>query len=153
MMAIIKCCDIAFLHYGIVPDGWASVATSIPLTRPVHGSNYTIHCSVNIINGMNIRPVIQWHYPNGSVVENGSRTTIGSLGTRTLSNHGIQKTLSLTFFPVHSDDGGLYSCRAQVTVPWMTEQPHVQSASANVIVTSTFSYVVKHIVYLDLSFK
>ena len=84
---------------------------------------------------MNIAPVIQWYYPNGSaVLESGKRVTVGSLQSH---SSGV-KTTSLTFSPVESDDGGEYSCRAQVTVPWMTEQPRVHSASVNLVVRSKF---------------
>ena len=81
---------------------------------------------------MNIPPVIQWQHSNGSVVESRQHITIN--GPRTISS-GV-KTISLTFSPVLTDDGGEYFCRAQVTVPWMTDQPTVRSASVNVVVTS-----------------
>ena len=82
---------------------------------------------------MNITPQVYWYYPNGSQVETGGRLKVGTMETAT--NDSIT-TLSLVFSPVLHDDGGVYSCRAQVTVPWMTTQPPVKQASVNMAVTS-----------------
>ena len=81
---------------------------------------------------MSIPPVIQWYHPNGSVVESTDRIMIDS----PQSIRSYVKISLLKFSPVLSDDGGVYTCRAQVTVPWMTNQPVVHSASVNMVVTS-----------------
>ena len=80
------------------------------------------------IQGMNIAPQVQWYYPNGSQVEEGVRIKASAMETVT--------SLTLTFSPALHDDGGVYLCRAQVTVPWMTTQPPVKQASVNMPVIS-----------------
>ena len=80
---------------------------------------------------MNIAPQVQWYYPNGSKVEAGVR-----IKARAMETSGTVTSLTLTFSPVLHEDGGVYSCRAQVTVPWMTTQPPVKQASINMPVIS-----------------
>ena len=82
---------------------------------------------------MNIAPEVHWYHPDGSLVETGGRLTVGTAET-----DGTVTTLTLTFSPVLHDDGGVYSCRAQVTVPWMTTQPPVILDSMNMVVISKF---------------
>ncbi len=45
-------------------------------------------------------------------------------------------TLTMTFTPVFTTDGGDYSCRATINVPWMDEQPLSKTASVHIPVTS-----------------
>ena len=97
----------------------------------LHGHNYTLICTVEAIQGMNIAPQVQWYNSEGSIVQTGGRLDVG-----TVDSNGTTTTLSLTFSPVLHEDGGAYSCRAQVTVPWMTTQPPVKRSSVNMAVTS-----------------
>ena len=80
---------------------------------------------------MNIVPQVYWYDSDGSIVETGGRLTVGTVET----NDSVT-AVSLTFSPVLHNDGGVYSCRAQVTVPWMTTQPPVKQASVNMAVIS-----------------
>ena len=117
-----------------MPDDWATIEiTNVTEGDALHQHNYTLICTVQAIQGMNIAPQVYWYYPNGSQVETGGRLKVGT--TETATNDSIT-TLSLVFSPVLHDDGGVYSCRAQVTVPWMTTPPPVKQASVNMAVTS-----------------
>ena len=91
------------------------------------------------MTGMRILPEVNWYYndsTNGSFVEIGDGITVDTKYSH--SNSVITHTL--TFSPVLDDDGGVYSCRVQVTVPWMTTQPPVKQASVNMPVTSNFFF-------------
>ena len=83
------------------------------------------------IRGMDIVPQLQWYHPNGSQVQEGGRVRVGAMETT-----GTVTSLTLTFSPTLHDDGGVYLCRAQVTVPWMTTQPPVKQISVNMPVIS-----------------
>ena len=126
-----------------MPDNWATVEiTNVTEGDALHQHNYTLVCTVQAIRGMNIAPYVYWYYPNGSQVETGRRLTVYTMETIT---NGSTTILSLTFSPVLHDDGGLYSCRAQVTVPWMTTQPPVKQASVNMAVISKLTiYIIRH---------
>ena len=116
----------------IVPDDWAAIKiTNTTKGDALHQHNYTLVCTVQAIQGMNIVPQVQWYHPNHSQVETGGRVKVGAMKTT-----GTVTSLSLTFSPVLHSDGGVYSCRAQVTVPWMTTQPPVKQASVNMAVIS-----------------
>ena len=116
-----------------MPDNWATIEiTNVTEGDALHEHNYTLICTVQTIQGMNIAPQIQWYHPNGSQVETGGRVKVGTLDSDN------DTTLSLTFSPVLHDDGGVYYCRAQVTVPWMTTQPPVKRSSVNMAVTSKY---------------
>ena len=87
---------------------------------------------MSITDGMNIPPVIQWFHSNGSIVKNGKRITVSV----SQSNGSSVTTSSLKFSPILSEDGGAYMCRAQVTVPWMIDQPTVRSDRVSLVVSS-----------------
>ena len=81
---------------------------------------------------MNIPPAVQWLYPNGTVVEKSTeRITVGERET-----NGRYTTLTLTFSPVLTTDGGEYTCVTSVDVPWMETQPPHIDASVHMPVTS-----------------
>ena len=116
----------------LVPDNWTTIEiTNLTNGDALHDHSYTLICNVNAIQRMNIAPVVHWYYPNGSQVETGGRLVVGTAETVS-----PKTTLSLTFSPVLHEDGSLYSCRASVTVPWMTSQPPAIEESINMKVTS-----------------
>ena len=117
-----------------MPDDWATIEiTNVTEGDALHQHDYTLICTLQAIQGMNIARQVYWYYPNGSQVETGGRLKVGTMETAINDSITI---LSLVFSPVLHDDGGVYSCRAQVTVPWMTTQPPVKQASVNMAVTS-----------------
>ena len=95
-------------------------------------------CTVRLMTGLRIAPDVNWYHngTDGSVIESSEHVIVN----KTYSNSNTVITLSLTFSPVLNDDGGVYSCRAQVTVPWMTTQPPVKQGSVNMAVTSEYYY-------------
>ena len=120
------------LYILLVPDNWATVEiTNVTEGDALHQHNYTLICTVQTIQGMNITPQVYWYNSDGSVIESGGRLQVGTLYT----DDNITALL-LTFSPVLHGDGGVYSCKAQVIVPWMTTQPPVKQASVNMPVIS-----------------
>ena len=116
----------------IVPDNWATIEiTNVTEGDALHQHNYTLICTVQAIQGMNIAPQIYWYNSDGLIIETAGRLTVGTVET----NDSVT-ALSLTFSPVLHGDGGVYSCTAQVTVPWMTTQPPVKQANVNMAVIS-----------------
>ena len=116
----------------LVPDSWATIEiTNVTEGDALHQHNYTLICTVQTIQGMNIAPQLYWYNSDGLVLESGGRVQVG-----TMDADGNVITLPLTFSPVLHGDGGVYSCRAQVAVPWMTTQPPVKQASVNMAVIS-----------------
>ena len=88
-------------------------------------------CTVNAINGMTLPPLMEWVGPDGTVLASEENVTIGEVETQ-----GTVSNISLFFNPVLSSQGGYYTCRATVNVPWMAVQPPQLSASFNMPVTS-----------------
>ena len=82
------------------------------------------------ITGMRLPPSVEWVGPDGTVLESGENVTIGEVETR-----GTVSTISLFFHPVLSSQGGHYTCRATVDVPWMDVQPPQFSDTFNMVVT------------------
>ena len=80
---------------------------------------------------MTLPPSIKWVGPDGTVLVSEKKVTVGEVETQ-----GTVSTLSLSFNPVLSSQGGYYTCRATVNVPWMTTQPSQISATFNMPVTS-----------------
>ena len=120
-----------------VPDNWANVSIeSEPENNALQGSEYTLLCTVRAITGMTLQPSMEWVGPDGTVLVNEENVTIDEVETR-----GTVSTLSLSFHPVHSSQGGFYTCRATVNVPWMVDQPDQISARFNMPVTSKYALI------------
>ena len=54
---------------------------------------------------MNLPPTIQWYHSNGSLLESGHRVVITE-GAPRITSFSVTRSLSLTFAPVLSEDGG-----------------------------------------------
>ena len=144
-----------------VPDDWATVdITNSTNQNALHNTNYILTCTVMVIDGMNLDPTMEWVGPNGFVVpvESGTNITVsntsrnpcddgwsasgsGSSGSGSGSggcgsSSDFKSFLILSFDPVLSSDGGRYTCRAAISVPWMATQPPVISSSVDMHVTS-----------------
>ncbi len=115
-----------------VPDDWASVdITNSTGENALHDTEYTLLCTVTVIPSMKLPPTVEWVGPGGDVIE-------GSDGNRTVSavvTQGTVSTLSLTFNPVFSSDGGRYTCRASINAPLVKEPSNI-STSVHMVVTS-----------------
>ena len=88
-------------------------------------------CTVGPITGMTLPHSVEWVGPDGTVLVSEGNVTVGEVETQ-----GTVSNLSLSFNPVLSSQGGYYTCRATVNVPWMENQPAQLSATFNMPVTS-----------------
>ena len=142
---VVYCCVILIkLYMLLVPDNWATIEiTNLTQGGALHQHNYSLMCTVQAIWRMNITLQVYWYSSDGSIIKTGGRFKVD-----TVNKNGSITTLSLSS-PVLHDDGGVYSCKAQVTVPWMTTQPPVKQASVNVVVTSKLSCSYLHMLLYD----
>ena len=97
----------------------------------LHDTDYALTCTVTPISGMNLAPSVEWVRPDGGVVVSGGNITVGEVETQ-----GTISTLTLSFSPVVSSNGGRYMCSAAIFVPWMDSQPPHHSASIYLLVHS-----------------
>ena len=65
----------------------------------------------------------------------GGNITVGEVETQ-----GTISTLTLSFSPVLTSNGGKYECRAAISVSWMESQPPQLSALVNMPVISKSNY-------------
>ena len=112
-----------------------------------------------VIDGVNFDPIVEWVGPNGFVVESGTNITVSNTSRNPCDDDGWSASgsgsggsgsgsggygsssdsrsfLILSFDPVLSSDGGRYTCRAAISVPWMATQPPAISSSVDMHVTS-----------------
>ena len=108
------------LFLSAVPYHWASVHIRTSRVSALHGSEFILECRVRAITGMTLPPSVEWVGLDGTVLESEENVTIGEVETR-----GTASTLSLSFNAVLSSQGGYYTCRATVNVPWMTVCNHL----------------------------
>ena len=83
---------------------------------------------------MNLVPSLEWVGPDGEVIVSEGNVTVGEV-----EHEGAVSSLTLSFTPVTSSHGGSYTCRAAVSVPWMTTQPTPRSVSVDMPVTSKYN--------------
>ncbi len=84
---------------------------------------------MTVIAGLALPVTIEWLHSNGSAVSN-DRIVVHSTTVSRVT------TLTMTFAPILTTDGGGYSCKASVNVPWMDEQPPSIAESVHIPVTS-----------------
>lgn len=125
--------DVYFSLIDTVSSSWASVEISGHDSTALHGQDYTLVCTVTVIEGITLPVTIEWLHSNGSAVAN-ERIVIQN---NTVS---LITTLTMTFTPVLTTDGGDYSCRATINVPWMDEQPPPRTARVHIPVTSKATF-------------
>ena len=78
-------------------------------TDPSAGESYTLTCTVEVVEGLVVRPDVEWLDPDNNTITNGGDITVGSQETS-----GTITTL--TFNPLHTSHGGEYTCRAKITI-------------------------------------
>ena len=76
-----------------------SPASGVPTT----GQTYSLTCSVAVVLHLVVEPSIQWSRQNGGVVSTSSGTS-----------------LPLSFNPLMTSDGDLYTCQASVDITSMS---------------------------------
>ena len=101
--------------------------------RALHGNNYTLTCTVTLIGGITLPVTMEWMYNNASILPS-DHLLVSKENTSSLVT-----TLHLTFTPIETTNGGDYTCRASIHVPWMDQQPPVISESVHISVTSKLS--------------
>ena len=114
-----------------VPDDWATVdITNSTNQNALHNTNFALTCTVRVIPGMNLASSVEWVGPDGVVMmsnmslhsgsgSGGSGSGESGSGFGSDSNSNSTFILTLSFNPVLSSDGGRYTCRAAISVPWM----------------------------------
>ena len=127
--------NINFIDYA-VPDEWATVSIHNSTgENALNNTDYTLTCTVTVIEGMTLPVTVEWVWPDGSVVASEGNRMVGEVEVQ-----GRVSTLSLSFNPVFSSDGGSYTCRAAISVPWTKSQPPQRLALVNMPVTSKLCY-------------
>ena len=115
-----------------VPSNWGSIQIRAKSRDAAqNGSVFTLLCTLEAIAGMTLPPTLQWVGPDGTVVRSDdNRTVVGMVRTQ-----GTVSTISLSFNPVLTSDGGMYMCRAAVYVYWMSIQPRTLTTLYDMPVT------------------
>ena len=114
-----------------VPESWGIIGITTNSRKALNGSNFTLFCTVRAISGMRLTPSMEWVGPDGTVVTNTGKRTVTEVKTR-----GTMSTFSLSFDPILTSDGGMYTCRAAINVPWMQRQPQQLNTTYDIPITS-----------------
>ena len=80
-------------------------------TAPSAGESYTLTCIVEVVEGLIVRPDVEWLDPDNNAVATGGDITVGSPQTSNTTT-----TLTLIFNPLLTSHGGEYTCRANITI-------------------------------------
>ena len=88
---------------------------------------------MTIIEGITLPVTVEWVGPDGDVVMSEGNRMVGVVEVQ-----GTVSTLSLSFSPVFSSDGGSYTCRAAISVPWVSSDPLQLQATVDMPVTSEY---------------
>ena len=115
-----------------VPDEWATVDIQNSTgENALNNTDYILTCTVTVVEGITLPITVEWVGPDGDVVTSEGNRMVGEVEVqRTVS------TLSLSFIPVFSSDGGSYTCRAAISVPWVGSDPAQLQATVDMPVTS-----------------
>ena len=97
----------------------------------LNNTDYILTCTVTVIEGITLPVTVEWVGSDGDVVTSEENKMVGEVEVQ-----GTVSTLSLSFSPVFSSDGGSYTCRAAISVSWLTQQPPHLSTTVKMPVTS-----------------
>ena len=117
----------------------APQVTITPSGSSTAGSPYTLTCTVMVVNGLVVVPQVMW-LKNGArvVVGNGISVTPGVVSANTT-------TLTLQFNPLHTSDGGQYSCIANVSLPVIsTTELYTNNTYTTVVQSKPIEYILWH---------
>ena len=93
-----------------------AITTSVSSVNPsVAGYNYSLTCTVTLIEGMLGTPNVWWTNSNGQVVESS-----GDIVLHDSVTVGLATNLTLYFDPIRVTDGGTYNCLASISSPALT---------------------------------
>ena len=100
---------------------------------PVAGQSYSLLCMVTIQNDPIPDPQITWLDPNGLPLSSEGEITITTQPFLDGPSQTRLTTYRISFSPLHTSHGGLYTCQAEVTSPQQTLQ-ETSSATHNITV-------------------
>lgn len=115
--------NICSLDPHTVVDMIPSVVVSTTNENPVAGTSYILKCTVTLLPGMAVTPVILWEGPG---VGTGSEMT-------NVTSSGEVHSRSLTFSRLTIAHGGTYVCTANYTLYRETSRNGSDSATLSVI--------------------
>ena len=107
----------------------APQVTITPSGSSTAGSSYTLTCTVMVVNGLVVVPQVMW-LKNGTSVVRGNVTS-GIVAANTT-------TLTLQFSPLHTSNGGQYSCIANVSIPIISITNLYNTSVSSLTVQSKF---------------
>ena len=107
----------------------APQVTITPSGSSTAGSSYTLTCTVMVVNGLVVVPQVMWLKNGTSVV--GGNVTSGMVTANTT-------TLTLLFNPLHTSNGGQYSCIANVSIPIISITSLYNTSASSLTVQSKF---------------
>ena len=107
----------------------APQVTITPSGNSTAGRSYTLTCTVKVVNGLVVVPQVMWLKNGISVV--GGNVTSGKVSANTT-------TLTLQFNPLHTSNGGQYSCIANVSIPIISITSLYNTSVSRLTVQSKF---------------
>ena len=78
---------------------------------PLAGTNYTLTCTAEVVEGLVVVPVVWWTDPSNKTIVSGIDFTV-----RDPVTVGNITTVTLTFNSLHTSHGGEYTCQATITI-------------------------------------
>ena len=75
----------------------------------IAGDTRSLTCDVTLAQDLRERPVIEWVWPNGTKIENGTLEGVSVFSS------SPSTTLTLTFSHLRTSHGGIYWCKASVS--------------------------------------
>ena len=116
----------------IVPR--TAIKTSVSSTSPsVAGYNYTLTCTVTLIEGMLDTPRVWWTDADGQLI-----TSMGDIVLYDPVTSGLTTNLTLYFDPIRATDGGRYNCMASVSSPALAAPLNSSTIHDMSVLLSTF---------------
>ena len=104
----------------------------------IAGDTCSFICDVTIAQELRERLLIEWLWPNGTKIENGTLEGVSVFSSS-------PSTLTLTFAPLHISHGGIYWCRASVNYSDATLFLSA-NASYNLTVQSELTYALQFLI-------
>ena len=91
------------------------------------GNDLILTCNVTVVEYLTVEPTVQW---SGDSVGSGNGVMVGDT-----THSGVMSMRTLTFSPLRSSHGSLYTCQADINIPSI-DLRKTTSEERNVLVQS-----------------
>ena len=109
MVFLLKEINYCWYYFYSLADLPKPVVTITGMFSGTAGNDLILTCTVKVKNLLIVKPTVQW---SGGSVDSGNGVMVGDT-----THSGVMSMRTLTFSPLCTSHGSLYTCQADINIP------------------------------------